>query len=125
MKKILVTGATGFLGKYVVQELIEKGYKVLALGRNENEGKKLEKIGAIFCKGDFVEKDKCSSYFQGVDYVVHAGALSTVWGKWESFYSEYIENRCDSTLFTYLAKNLTAKMNNLRGSLYGMSDKCG
>lgn len=98
MKKILVTGATGFLGKYVVQELIEKGYKVLALGRNENEGKKLEKMGAVFCQGDFVDKNKCSSYFQGVDYVVHAGALSTVWGKWESFYETNVmgtKNVCE------------------------------
>ena len=34
MKKVLVTGATGFLGKYVVEELVDHGYQVRAFGRN-------------------------------------------------------------------------------------------
>ena len=33
--KVLVTGATGFLGKYLVQELVENNYEVVALGRNK------------------------------------------------------------------------------------------
>ena len=40
--KILVTGATGFLGKYVIDELTEHKYEVVAFGRNEKIGKKLE-----------------------------------------------------------------------------------
>lgn len=30
MKKILVTGATGFIGKYVIEELLERGYSIVA-----------------------------------------------------------------------------------------------
>lgn len=85
MSKVLVTGATGFLGKYLVQQLIEKGYEVYALGRNETAGKKLNEMGANFCKGDLTNKNECSKYFKNMDFVIHAGALSTVWGKWEDF----------------------------------------
>ena len=91
MKKVLVTGATGFLGKYVVERLITEGYEVLALGRNEKAGHDLESLGAIFCKGDFTNKKECESYFKDVDYVIHGGALSTVWGSWESFYQANVE----------------------------------
>ena len=38
MKTVLVTGATGFLGKYVVEELVEHGYQVRAFGRNSQVG---------------------------------------------------------------------------------------
>ena len=34
MKKILVTGATGFLGAYVLKEFIDN-YEIIAIGRNE------------------------------------------------------------------------------------------
>lgn len=91
MEKILVTGATGFLGKYLVKQLVDDGYEVFALGRNERAGKVLVALGATFCAGDFTDKDSCRSYFEGVDYVIHAGALSTVWGKWEDFYNINVE----------------------------------
>lgn len=40
--KILVTGATGFLGKYVIDELLAHDYSIVAFGRNEKIGKALE-----------------------------------------------------------------------------------
>lgn len=91
MRKILVTGATGFLGKYLVSQLLDEGCTVLAMGRNEEAGKELEKMGAVFCKCDFTDKNSCSEYFSGLDCVIHAGALSTVWGKWEEFYRINVE----------------------------------
>lgn len=84
-KTVLVTGATGFLGEYLTQRLTKR-YRVLALGRNREKGKRLEEQGAVFCPGDFTRRESCARYFQGVDYVIHAGALSTVWGEWEDFY---------------------------------------
>lgn len=85
VKTVLITGATGFLGEYLTQRL-KGGYRVLALGRNKEKGEALEKLGAVFCPGDFTDPKTCAMYFKGVHYVIHAGALSTVWGKWEDFY---------------------------------------
>ena len=82
---VLITGATGFLGEYLVKRLAGR-YRVLALGRNREKGRQLEKSGAVFCPGDFTDKESCAGYFKGVRYVIHAGALSSVWGKWEEFY---------------------------------------
>lgn len=82
---VLITGATGFLGEYLVRRLTGE-YRVLALGRNRERGRKLEAMGAVFCPGDFTDTETCSQYFKDVEYVIHAGALSSVWGKWEDFY---------------------------------------
>ena len=51
MKKVLVTGATGFLGKYVVEELVEHGYQVRAFGRNSQVGQSLETLLSVFFRG--------------------------------------------------------------------------
>ena len=84
--KVLVTGATGFLGKYVVKELVTEGYFVRAFGRNEAVGQSLVSDQVEFFKGDLSSKQAVEEACKGVEMVVHAGALSTVWGPWESFY---------------------------------------
>ena len=84
--KVLITGATGFLGKYVVEELKNNGYQVVAFGRNEKIGKALIDSNVEFFKGDIENKEDLLRAFQGCSAVIHAAALSTVWGKWSNFY---------------------------------------
>ena len=62
---ILVTGATGFLGEYLVRRLV-KAYRVRALGRNRERGRQLAAYGAVFCPGDFTDRESCAAYFEGV-----------------------------------------------------------
>ena len=103
MKKVLVTGATGFLGKYVVEELVEHGYQVRAFGRNSKVGRSLENTSVSFFQGDLTKADDVLEACKGMDLVVHAGALSTVWGPWEDFYqanvlgTKYILEACRQT----------------------------
>lgn len=103
MKKVLVTGATGFLGKYVVEELVEHGYQVRAFGRNSKVGRSLENSSVSFFQGDLTKADDVLEACKGMDLVVHAGALSTVWGPWEDFYqanvlgTKYILEACRQT----------------------------
>ena len=85
--KVLVTGATGFLGKYLVQELVENNYEVVALGRNEKIGKTLENEKVKFFKGDIENKNDILEASKNCSAVIHAAALSTVWGSWEKFYN--------------------------------------
>ena len=86
MKTVLVTGATGFLGKYVVEELVVHGYQVRAFGRSSKVGCSLENSSVSFFQGDLTKADDVLEACKGMDLVVHAGALSTVWGPWEDFY---------------------------------------
>lgn len=86
MKKVLVTGATGFLGKYVVEELVEHGYQIRAFGRNRAIGQSLVNASVTFIQGDLTNQEDLTKACQEMDMVVHAGALSTVWGPWEDFY---------------------------------------
>ena len=100
MKKVLVTGATGFLGKYVIEELSQQGYQVRAFGRNCKVGQSLENSLVSFFQGDLTKPEDLMKACQGMDMVVHAGALSTVWGSWQDFYqanvlgTQYVLEAC-------------------------------
>lgn len=88
MKKVLVTGATGFLGKYLIEELLNNDYKVVAQGRKENILNNLKEkynVEILKCSLDEIKNIEIN-----VDYVIHAAALSTVWGKWEDFYNSNV-----------------------------------
>jgi len=83
---ILVTGATGFLGKKVCLQLIRLGHQVTGIGRNQKIGGELEQQGVAFIKADLRDKQLMINSCQGIDVVIHSGALSSPWGKYQTFY---------------------------------------
>lgn len=75
----LVTGASGFLGGYVVRELRAHGYDVIASGRNAAA----LPAGETFV-GDLDDLAR-ADLGRTVDVVVHCAALSSPWGRWAQF----------------------------------------
>ncbi len=53
---IIVIGATGFIGMYTVEKLLNENKKVIATGRNKNLGTVLENMGAEFVELDITNK---------------------------------------------------------------------
>jgi len=75
MKKILVTGATGFIGNYVVSELIKSGYSVIASSANIiNAGNKPWFNKVEYIPFDFAGFDNSKDYFEffrSPDFMIH------------------------------------------------------
>ena len=91
MKKVLITGAYGFLGKYVVDEFKENGYQVIAFGRNQKKLDELKDKNVEVFYGDFTNYKEVLAATKGVDVVAHLGAKSTVWGKRDDFIDTNVE----------------------------------
>ncbi len=73
---VIVIGATGFIGLYTVEKLIESGKEVIATGRNRKVQPMLEKMGAEFIELDITNKkdfDKLPA--EGVEGVVLLAGL--------------------------------------------------
>ena len=74
LPKILVTGASGFLGGRLVEVLAQRGYPARALVRKLSNTKKLKACGVEIFFGDVADLDSLRSAFLGMDMVVHAAA---------------------------------------------------
>ncbi|MFT3735406.1 MAG: NAD(P)-dependent oxidoreductase [Rhodocyclaceae bacterium] len=87
--RILVTGATGGLGRNAVECLHEQGVNVRATGRNVAVGKQLTKAGIRFIPMDLAEAsdDDMAGLVHEVDAVWHCAALSAPWGSRQQFES--------------------------------------
>ena len=83
MKKILITGSTGFIGRILVPELSKK-YKVICFVRNESKLNYLRGLGVSIIVGDLLEKESILSSLDGVNVVIHL-ATSHKNGKKEDF----------------------------------------
>ena len=82
-----VTGATGFLGGRVVELLLAKGAEVIAFGRNLDELKRLEALGARFVRAELTDRKALTETIPENSMIIHCAALSSPWGKELEYYN--------------------------------------
>jgi nucleoside-diphosphate-sugar epimerase len=73
--RALVTGATGCLGRHLVDALVERGTSVRALARESSRTDHLESLGVEVQRGSLVDEGDLERAVVGVDTVFHLGGL--------------------------------------------------
>ncbi|HCS51661.1 NAD-dependent epimerase/dehydratase family protein [uncultured Rubinisphaera sp.] len=81
----LVTGGGGFLGQYLVEQLLEQGKSVRVLCRGDYP--ELQKLGVEIIRGDIRDAKIVDAACEKVSTVYHVAAIPGVWGSWKKYYS--------------------------------------
>lgn len=93
--KIIITGATGFVGRNLAEKLKPAGFEVIATGRNKKIGEELLKQGIEFKPVDILDFDRLAESFSAADCVIHCAARAGGWGKYEEFHRPNVNGTCN------------------------------
>jgi nucleoside-diphosphate-sugar epimerase len=107
--KILLTGATGFLGFRTLEKLAEMDEvrSIIATGRTIKSSHYLKHPKITYILGELTDKAFVASITQDVEYVIHAAALSSTWGKYKEFEDSNLHSQIN--LINAIQKNKILK----------------
>lgn len=70
--RVFLTGATGFIGSYLIPELIGAGHRVIGLSRSDEGAATLFRAGAEVVRGDVDDLDRLCATARAADGAIHA-----------------------------------------------------
>lgn len=90
--KILITGATGFIGSHLAEHLLAKGYELRCLVRPTSNLRWLQHLPIEQIYGDLFDERALLSAVKGADYVYHVGGVTKARTR-----EEYMKGNHDAT----------------------------
>ena len=115
--RVVVTGGLGFLGRYVVKELIKFNFNVTVFDNNEPN----KKLGAFFegsdyYRGNILNINDCKAAFKNADIIVH---LAAIIGALTDYPSETVFNVNTTGTFNVFKAAIDSNINKI---IYASSD---
>ncbi len=83
--RMLVTGGGGFLGLYIVEQLLDNGHDVRVFCRGHYPA--LQQLNVDVVNGDLCDPVAVASACDQMEAVFHVAAVPGIWGPWERYYS--------------------------------------
>ncbi|MBX3441259.1 MAG: NAD-dependent epimerase/dehydratase family protein [Planctomyces sp.] len=84
-RRLLVTGATGLVGRHVVERALNEGWDIAALVRQPEACAAFEPRGVRLIPGSLTDADSIARAAAGVTHVVHCAAKVGDWGPVEAY----------------------------------------
>ncbi|AQA17671.1 hypothetical protein BST95_04890 [Halioglobus japonicus] len=103
MAKVLITGATGFIGNHVTRLCLERGHEVRAMVMPGEDRSPLNGFDVEFVEGNLLDPDSLQRAVQGVEKVFHLAALFAIWTKDPDLHYKINVNGTESLMRAALA----------------------
>src|SRR5476651_2108775 len=95
-EKILVTGASGFVGSAVAGKLLEAGFSVRALVRSASPRGHLAGLDLEFFEGDLRDRKSLDRATAGMRYLFHVAADYRLWARDPGeIYASNVDGTCN------------------------------
>jgi len=117
-KRVLVTGACGFVGSHMVELLVSRGYSVVATDKKLGHGI-LNVSDVEFGVSDITDSETLKPLLDGIDFVFHIAGLFDYWAPYEQLHRVNVggtRNLCEVAL-DYNIENVVVWSS---GSVYGI-----
>ncbi len=88
--KLIITGATGFIGRNLAEGFHTAGHEVLATGRSLAVGAELEQAGIDFKPADITNQNDLIGALSNADCLIHCAAKAGDWGKYSEFHKSNV-----------------------------------
>ena len=89
--RILITGATGFVGGALLRRLISQGVRPRVLARQSPRALELQESGVDIAWGDLSDEHALAAALDGVEIVYHCAARMGPYGSWQDFFRDNVE----------------------------------
>ncbi len=86
VKKILITGAAGFIGSHVTEYFCRKNLDVYCLVKHSSDLKYIRHLPVSILHGDVRDSAFLPNLFRNMDCVIHIAGLVKDWGNYSDFY---------------------------------------
>ncbi len=103
MLKVLVTGATGFIGSHIADALLNKGYEVRCTYRKTSNLRWLKDKPLETIEADFFDVESLKEAVRDVDYIIHSAGVVAARN-----YEGFLKGNRDATINLLKAAEATA-----------------
>lgn len=137
-KNVLVTGAGGFIGSHLCENLLRRGHRITAIDSMDGPNRWIKEKNilsiaknpnCLFIRANLLDAD-LSSLLESIDVVFHLAATPGVRTCWGSNFSPYLDNNIMATQVLLeaakdypLKKFVLASTSSIYGSVQGPTDE--
>lgn len=103
MAKVLITGATGFIGNHVARLCLEQGDEVRVMVMPGEDRSPLDGMNVEFVEANLLDRESLPATLEGIEQLYHLAALFAVWTKDPDLHYKINVQGCENFLRAAMA----------------------